>query len=94
MKKIQKFESFESNVDIPYENVKGVYGLCTRDGHVRNNEQLHKIIREKNVGNCNLSQYNDPDGDYIWCVFYEGNLGDKIENVVEYIMNNDQERFW
>lgn len=78
-----------------YKNIKGVYGLCTRHGQVRNNEDLYKIIKEKNVGNCNLSQYDDPDGDYIWCVFYEGDyLHDDINTIIEYIMNNDSERFW
>ena len=77
-----------------YENVKGVYGLCTRDGQVRNNDDLYKIIKERKLGKFNLSQYSDPDEDYIWCVFYEGNLGDSIENIVDYIMDYDQERFW
>ena len=78
-----------------YKNVRGVFGLCTRDGQVRNNEQLHKIIKERDLSKLNLSQCKDPDdGDYIWCVFYEGNLGDSIENIIGYIMNYDEERFW
>lgn len=55
-----------------YENVKGVLGLCQRDGQVRNNEELMNTIRERKLGNYSLSQYDDPDSDYIWCVFLGG----------------------
>lgn len=77
-----------------YENVKAVLGLCLRDGQSRNNKQLFDFIKEKGFQNLNLSQFDDPDGDYIWCVFYENDLGDNIENIVTYIMDNDEERFY
>ena len=77
-----------------YENVKGVLGLCTRYGQARNNQQLFNTIQERGLHNLNLSQFNDPDGDYIWCVFYENEMGDSIENIVNYIVDNDEERSW
>jgi hypothetical protein len=77
-----------------YENVRGVFGLCQRNSQVRNNQELVNIIKEKGLGNLSFSQYDDEDSDYIWCVFYEGELGDEIENIVNYIMDYDEERFW
>ena len=80
-----------------YSNVKGVIGLCIRDGHVRNQEELFDIIKEKNLYDCELAQYDDPDSDYIWCVFYEGTIDldeDSIKNIVDYIIDNDEERYW
>ena len=77
-----------------YENVKGVLGLCQRDGQVRNNQQLFNTIQEKGLQKFNLSQFDDPDSDYVWCVFYENEMGDSIENIVNYIIDNDEERSW
>ncbi len=77
-----------------YENVKAVFGLCLRDGQLRNNKQLFDFIKEKGFVKLNLTQFDDQDSDYIWCVFYENDLGDDIENIIEYIMDNDSERFY
>jgi hypothetical protein len=77
-----------------YENVKGILGLCTRDGQIRNQEQLKNTILEKKLSEYGMSQYDDPDGDYIWCVFFDGNLDDDIKDIVLWIMDNDENRFW
>lgn len=77
-----------------YNNVKGVLGLCTRHGQVRNTEELTKTIKEKNLANYDLSQYKDPHGDYIWYVFHNGELEDDIEDVAGWIVDNDDNRFW
>jgi len=77
-----------------YENVNGVFGLCTRNGQVRNNEELKNIISEKHLLEYTMSQYADPDGDYIWCIFFSGELEDDIKTIIGYIMDNDEERFW
>jgi len=77
-----------------YPNVIGVLGLCTRDGQIRNQRQLVDIIKEKNLYDAKVDQWADPDSDYIWCVFYNGELKDAIENVAGYIIDNDEKRFW
>lgn len=77
-----------------YDNVKGVIGLCQRDGQIRNQHQLKNIIQEKDVVNCNMEQYNDPHGDYIWCIFFNGVLKDDVNDTIEWIIDNDEERFW
>lgn len=41
-----------------------------------------------------MTQYDDPHGDYIWCIFHKKELNDDISTIIEYIMNEDQQRFW
>jgi len=77
-----------------YPNIIGVLGLCTRDGQIRNQKQLVDVIKEKNLYEAKVYQWEDPEADYIWCVFYNGELEDTIENVANYIIDNDVERFW
>lgn len=77
-----------------YENVKGVVGLCQRDGQVRNQQQLKNIITEKQLSDCEFQQFDDPHSDYIWCIFFNGKLEDGVEETIGWIINNDGERFW
>jgi hypothetical protein len=77
-----------------YENVKGVIGLCQRDGQIRNQQQLKNVIKEKDVSDCIMEQFDDPDSDYIWCIFFNGELEDNVEETIGWIIDNDQERFW
>ena len=80
-----------------YSNVKGVIGLNTRDGQIRNQQELKDTIKLKKLADTELYQYDDPDGDYIWCIFYEGSLDldkENIEKILAYIMDNDDERYW
>jgi hypothetical protein len=77
-----------------YPNVFYVFGLCTRDGQLRNQEDLFDFIKEKKLDKACLQQWKDPDSDYIWCVFHDGNLNGDIEEVVGWIMDNDDKRFF
>ena len=83
-----------SQQDIKYENVKGVLGMCQRDGQIRNNNELKNIISEKGLVDCNMGQLDDEHSDYIWCLFYDGELSDDLETTIYWIINNDMNRSW
>ena len=77
-----------------YPNVIGVLGLCTRDGQRRNQDQLLKVIKERKLQDANVEQWEDPDGDYIWVVFFNGTLQDDVQDVAGWIIDNDNNRLW
>lgn len=77
-----------------YPNVLGVLGLNIREGRIRNEKELINFIKDKKLFNIKLERWEDPDGDYIWCIFYKEKLEDYAENIVDYILMEDQERLW
>ena len=76
-----------------FKDVIGVYGLCQRDGQQRNNEDLFNLIKERKLSKYSLQQWDDPEGDYMWCVFSKNGI-DNVEEAVNYIIDNDEKRSW
>mgnify|MGYP003630050396 CR=1 FL=1 len=79
-----------------HENIIGMFGLCQRDGQIRNQQDLISTIKERKVFKYNITQFNDPKSDYIWVMVHEGEISqDEIElsEMVDCIMD-DENRFW